>query len=596
MVCRVVSLLALFACFTPVAAPGAEEEAYFLVWPTNIEMEEGQWPPALLSGGDWGAQAKAAAMQPYVVLDGEGEAYLNDRDELMIRLPRKRDVAGWMVVPKDDLSGMSRLRFRVPASAARASAREAFFQRAAAVLAAVQAENLGKFVGGEIAKEVEHPKKLTGMGQVWLSPRGARSSTYGTLEFLTPIAELEISHVTAAEWQAYETWRNGYERSWRRVFDPIAVQLSATKGKLSADVSVLPITVDSDYQFYVDLVGQATIGPGDGDPHPEALFQLLLPVDMNANRFIRGSATAPALFTELLDHRRQLDWFNGDLAVYIDDDPLLAELAGSPDAWQAWQDRRFQFPVAVWLGSHDDERMREMVGWVKWGIQLRLQTVLAKASVRHKKYGRQSYLRITGAWNKGDPTFEVYVATLPGGLLVTLSEPMMRRAIERRLAQRGILTEPMDAEPLPRPLAPPEPMPDLGDHLLARVQPAGVQAVEQLFQRDYQAVLQARAWGNLPILNEWKRMYPDEDPLALHERYWGVKLVCPGGGTYVWNDEWRTMESTVFGHPGRPATPDAGQASILGFDDASFGLTFERFGPLSRDIGLRARVELARER
>ena len=61
-----------------------------------------------------------------------------------------------------------------------------------------------------------------------------------------------------------------------------------------------------------------------------------------------------------------------------------------------------------------------------------------------------------------------------------------------------------------------------------------------------------QCWDNLPILNEWKRNIPDRDPVEVHRRLWDVELVCPGGGKYVWNEKYGTMESTVYGHPGEP--------------------------------------------
>ena len=40
--------------------------------------------------------------------------------------------------------------------------------------------------------------------------------------------------------------------------------------------------------------------------------------------------------------------------------------------------------------------------------------------------------------------------------------------------------------------------------------------------------MQRLAWSNIAILNEWKRLFPDQDPVAVHERLWGVRPVCPG--------------------------------------------------------------------
>ena len=99
---------------------------------------------------------------------------------------------------------------------------------------------------------------------------------------------------------------------------------------------------------------------------------------------------------------------------------------------------------------------------------------------------------------------------------------------------------------------------------------------------DYQAHLQQLAWNNLPILNEWKRLYPDKDPVKVHEQLWGVKLLCPGGGSYVWNEQWHTMESTVFGHPGQPRT---GPVPLLpGVTDVNLGATFEDQGLSAKGI------------
>jgi hypothetical protein len=100
--------------------------------------------------------------------------------------------------------------------------------------------------------------------------------------------------------------------------------------------------------------------------------------------------------------------------------------------------------------------------------------------------------------------------------------------------------------------------------------------------------MQIRAWSNLPILNQWKRLYPDCDPVALHERVWKMRLICPGGGRYVWNDKYQTMESTVYGHPGEPKNGPSAAVALYQFSNGDFGLTFE-------NQGLRARVSLEKK-
>ncbi len=103
----------------------------------------------------------------------------------------------------------------------------------------------------------------------------------------------------------------------------------------------------------------------------------------------------------------------------------------------------------------------------------------------------------------------------------------------------------------------------------------------------YESHMQELAWSNLPILNEWKRRYPDHDPVQLQEQFWDVKLVCPGGGQYVWNDKWQTMESTVYGSPAVPRKGPAIPPLLKTIQHGDFGVTFE-------EQGLRARVVLER--
>ena len=94
----------------------------------------------------------------------------------------------------------------------------------------------------------------------------------------------------------------------------------------------------------------------------------------------------------------------------------------------------------------------------------------------------------------------------------------------------------------------------------------------------YRARMQARSWANIPILNEWKRRYPDRDPLALHRQYWGAELRCPGGGTYRWDETFATMASTVYGHPAAPAAGPDVPPALVRWKTANFGLTFEEEG------------------
>jgi hypothetical protein len=169
-----------------------------------------------------------------------------------------------------------------------------------------------------------------------------------------------------------------------------------------------------------------------------------------------------------------------------------------------------------------------------------------------------------------------YIST-PRTLIVTLSEALIKRVIDRTAP--GAVSG--GARPTPEPAW-------LGDHLALRAHKGALDLLERLFGRPFQSTLQARAWSNIPILNEWHRVYPDQSPVAFHQRYWQTRLSDSGGGQYVWNDEWQTMESTSFGHPGAPkGTASVWPTLLTRAERLDMGVTFE-------NDGLRARMAIDR--
>src|SRR5205807_2126879 len=68
-------------------------------------------------------------------------------------------------------------------------------------------------------------KERSGAGELSLGADGVRSSIYGTLEFMTPIIEMDMERATRGEAESYMRWRDSYQRNWSNYFDPIAVRL-----------------------------------------------------------------------------------------------------------------------------------------------------------------------------------------------------------------------------------------------------------------------------------------------------------------------------------------------------------------------------------
>ncbi len=200
------------------------------------------------------------------------------------------------------------------------------------------------------------------------------------------------------------------------------------------------------------------------------------------------------------------------------------------------------------------------------------------------KYKDQPYVRITPTKGSGTvpndlENLTIYYTAVGGTLTITPSEKILRGSIDRWLDQQKANAESKPAEPAGRPW--------LGSNVALRVDRKILEVANTLGRDHYQQAMQLQCWANLPILNEWKRLYPDRDPVKVHEAVWGVELVCPGGGKYVWDDKYQTMKSTVYGHPGEPKQGPAAPPVLGSFTSGSFGLTFE-------NQGVRARAELRR--
>jgi len=120
-------------------APAAD--AYYHVPTASLTLTEGAWP----TGDDsmnWRRWQTAAAMQPYVALDGDGEAYLTGfgsnpwvpsganapQRAVSIRVSASKEITGHLFVPKTDFTGMVHLKFKVPATESKPDAREKFLE------------------------------------------------------------------------------------------------------------------------------------------------------------------------------------------------------------------------------------------------------------------------------------------------------------------------------------------------------------------------------------------------------------------------------------------------------------------------------------
>lgn len=453
--------------------------------------------------------------------------------------------------------------------------------RAAAWLAEIQARNLEPAALGQPDRPegLQAPDGAPDLGTLQWGPNGVASSLYGSLKFQTPIAELNLDTVSAAEADAYKRWRDGYQRNWRGVFDPIALRISARPDRLSADVSVVPLILASDYNRMAELVGEATLAPDAGDPHPEALAHFVMALDLQSQLFKTGDSLATS--TLGIPAAVGLSWVGPSIAAYLDDGPFWDDLAKARDPREFLRNQWARLPLAVHVAVNDPAKLTLFLVALRAYQERTAPDLVDWTTLKH---GERSYVRVAPREDAGlDPdlnALNLYYAATPKGLLVSLSEEMVKRFLDRQ-------DHPADPKDAPH---------WLGESVAFRANRKGLGALlsgdkglgvlaNRALNDEYRDALQIYSWESLPILNEWKRLFPDRDPVAVHQAVWGVRLVCPGGGQYVWNERWQTMESTVFGHPGAPKSGPDLPAPLSGLGAVDFGLTL-------KDRGLRGRVEI----
>lgn len=451
--------------------------------------------------------------------------------------------------------------------------------RDAAVIAELQATHLDKLVAGSAEPGPLYTDlPLADAGQLRLGPSGVVSPVHGTLGFMTPIAELSIDRVTKAEANAYAQWRDRYQRNWRWAFDPIALRLGVKDKKLSADLTVMPLILGTDYRWFVSVTEGAEIASGAGDPH-NAPVHVVMAVNPKSPPFQFASN-----FAQTMAQGITLGWVGSSVAIYVDEDPFWDELAKleGDQRQEFFEEEGYRVPIAVNVEVSSGLKLTAFLASLRAFVE---QTSPGMTQWESLQYKNESYVKVspTERARAGNEEWEeaaLYYSPSGNSLILTPSEAMLKRALDRRIARRK---EQLDGK---QPVASERPW--LGASLAMQVDWRLLEAVLRLSSQEYQAMMQSRAWGTLPILNEWKRRYPDRDPVALHQQLWHTRLLCPGGGTYVWNDEYRTMESTVYGHPGAPKLGPAIPPLAKSFTNGNFGVTFE-------NQGLRARAMLERK-
>jgi hypothetical protein len=253
--------------------------------------------------------------------------------------------------------------------------------------------------------------------------------------------------------------------------------------------------------------------------------------------------------------------------MWAEDDPYWDDLIKAEDQNEFMKTNLWRMPVAMRAEVGNPMKATLFVTAIRAFVEAAAPGMTLWET---KQHGEQPYVRIgpSEASKNMDPEmlekFAIYYLLTPDSITLSLSEDLIRRAIDRRLAE--------GEQPAGDPL--------LGEHICLQVDMKVPEMVAFFRGGDTDMIseLQQVSWGNLHILNEYKSVWPDRDPVQVHEQLWGIRLVCPGGGRYAWDAEWQTMESSALGHPGKPLRNTDRFLPLQGWKRGNFGLTFENEG------------------
>ncbi len=410
---------------------------------------------------------------------------------------------------------------------------------------------LGELVAARLdGKEpVENYEAL--LGKTTVAGGSIRSEIYNTLGFLTPAGELEVKSVLPAEANAYTRWREGYESGWRRVFDPIAIRLKMEGAKREIDLSVVPLTVESEYRQWMSLTGRKKPEHGAQVAHPEAKAFFSFAVDHDSELFKKAGVNLLEMLPSL--KANALGWVGDSVSVYVDDGFFWKALRMG-DAEQILEQNYARLPLGVRISSQSSVQLAVFITALRAMAEDSAPNLL---DWQKRQHGDVSYVAVVSREDEDGPggKVAVYYATMKDALLLSLDERVLLRAIDREKDKK-------------KPAASGEHIHMEADSVVAGL--LGMSGESRLQQQ------RLESWGALPVLNEWHRREPTKDPVAGLAAVFGEEIRCPGGKGYRWNEAAGTMESVVFGHPAEPRGEEVKFAS--GPMRFSAGLNFEDDG------------------
>lgn len=415
----------------------------------------------------------------------------------------------------------------------------------------------------------------------WLSPSGQNSSRYGSLGFLTPIVELAPQSALNAEIEAYNVFRDRYMGIWRGVFDPVAISFQVQENRLAADFSIFPLVATTDYAEVSELTRNSQLP--DRVPFPEESMAILgLSLDPESKTVKELNSFLGVMIPSV--GRTGINWLGKWVRIYAGDDPFWADLAEVKNERAVdsfFEKNLYRLPVVLEVALASPMGMATFLTSVRAFAESTAPGLIKWETGTHNDHPyvvvRTTERDVAGvALDK----LGLYYSTVNNVFILTLNEALLKKAIDRHLGRTtAVASSQEDMNGLHF----------LGGSMGLALHYRFLELVNALTRREVSRLEREAAFRALPILNEWKTLFPNQDPVDLHRRLFGVTLLAPAYGQYVWNEQYRTFESTVHGFPGGSKEgPGALRPPLESLSTANCGLTFE-------NGGLRARCDVARQ-
>ncbi len=258
---------------------------------------------------------------------------------------------------------------------------------------------------------------------------------------------------------------------------------------------MLPLIDNTRYAELINISQGSTLTKQIGDIHNEALLHFCVECEP------KKMELPPRFASFLLHYLVDEEYLGNSLEIYLDDDPLWAELAKlSPDELRTRLERRCpSLPLAIRVAVND------LAAATKGNVDKagRLET-LVTSFLGFSKRTIETYrgVRYVNLVNEREDRFilpNLYVTVCGDALTMTLNERTLKNSIDRSLAEQPVNKTPPKVVYLLR---------DLGQQAILHVDTKTFELMDMVSITPRQREMQNLAWSNIPILNEWRRYIP----------------------------------------------------------------------------------------